>query len=67
MSTRFGGASLPRVALGVTLALAVAGAPFVSKRVREREAAVAALRDEVYDAKGAARSARLSTRAAAGK
>ena len=60
--SRFGPASLPRVAAGVAFALAVAAAPFYSKRVRDREAAVASMRDAVYDAKDAARNARLSRR-----
>ena len=52
----------PRVAAGVAFALAVAAATFYSKRVRDREAAVASMRDAVYDAKDAARNARLSRR-----
>jgi hypothetical protein len=58
-------ASQPRVALGVAALCALCALPFLSKRVRDREDAVAAMRDASY-AKDEARSARLSTRKAAG-
>lgn len=58
----FGPANLPKVAAGVALCLAIAGAPLLSKTVRKREDAIAGMRDAVYD-KNAARTARLSTKA----
>lgn len=50
------------VFLGVTAAFIVAGLPLLSKAVRQREQAVAEMRDAVYDAKDAARNARLSVK-----
>jgi hypothetical protein len=53
----------PRVVLlGVTAAMVVAGLPFLSKAVRQREQQLAEMRDAVYDAKDAARNARLSVK-----
>lgn len=48
------------VLVGVVGAMVVAGIPFISKTVRQREQKVAEMRDAVYDAKDAARNARLS-------
>lgn len=56
-------ASQPRVFLGVAALCALCSIPFFSKRVRDRENAVAAMRDASY-AKDEARAARLSVRKA---
>ena len=53
------GAPQHRVVLGVLVACAVAGAPLLSKKVRAREQGIANMRDNVADAKDAARNARL--------
>jgi len=61
------GAPQSRVVLGVALALAVAGAPLLSRRVRAREQGIAALRDDVAAAKDEARNARLRVGGASSK
>eukprot|EP00884_Botryococcus_braunii_P008452 jgi/Botrbrau1/17608/Bobra.0166s0045.1 len=48
------------VLLGVSAAMLLAGLPFLSKAVRRKEQELAEMRDAVYDAKDAARNARLS-------
>jgi hypothetical protein len=48
------------VLLGVSAAMVLAGLPFLSKAVRRKEQELAEMRDAVYDAKDAARNARLS-------
>ena len=53
------GAPQSRVRLGVLVACAVAGAPLLSKKIRAREQGIANMRDNVADAKDAARNARL--------
>lgn len=53
------GAPQSRVLLGVAVACAVAGAPLLSKKVRDREQGIANMRDSVADAKDEARNARL--------
>ncbi|CAL5219560.1 g1417 [Coccomyxa viridis] len=47
------------VFIAVAGALAFAALPFISKQVRKREQEVANMRDASYDAKDAARNARL--------
>ena len=46
---------------GVTAALILAGLPFLSPTVRQREQAVAEMRDAALDAKDNARNARMRT------
>lgn len=60
--TNFGKANPRAVFLGVTAACVLAGLPLLSKAVRQREQEVAEMRDAVYDAKDAARNARLSVK-----
>ena len=53
--------NLSQVLSGVVIAAIVAGLPFLSSTVREREQAVANMRDASLDAKDEARNARLRT------
>jgi len=48
-----------QVFAGVTAALIIAGLPFLSSTVRQREQAVAEMRDAALDAKDSARNARM--------
>ena len=50
-----------QVFAGVTAGLILAGLPFLSSTVREREQAVAEMRDAALDAKDNARNARMRT------
>jgi hypothetical protein len=47
------------VLVGTSLGLIVAGLPLMSRRVWDREQMVHQMRDESYDAKDAARNARM--------
>ena len=47
------------VAAAVVGAMLLSSVPFLSKQVRKREANVAAMRDDSYDAKDSARDSRL--------
>lgn len=61
------GAPQSKVVLGVALALSVAGAPLLSRKVRAREQGIANMRDNVADAKDEARNARLRVGGASSK
>lgn len=49
-----------KVGVGVLVGLTVAALPLMNSKVRAREEAVAKMRDEQYDQKDVARTARLS-------
>ena len=50
-----------QVLAGVSIAAVLAALPFLSSTVREREQAVASMRDAAIDAKDEARNSRLRT------